>query len=105
MPCDIKSLEWSLSWILAWLCDIDHIEYTVSRVCLYSFWHGYMAMTITNIKYATLSRSLGRIIIGMFIILGTLSNEDGDGNGDFKTRKKTGVRTPLWREGITKRSS
>ena len=31
-------------------------------------------------------------------IIGTLSKENGDGDGDFKTRKKTGQRRPLWWE-------
>ena len=35
---------------------------------------------------------------GASLILGTLSNENGDGDGDSKTRKKTGEKTPLWRE-------
>ena len=30
--------------------------------------------------------------------LGTLSNENGDGDRDSKYPKKTGERTPLWRE-------
>ena len=32
MPYDVKSLECSMSWILKWLCDICHIEYTVEHV-------------------------------------------------------------------------
>ena len=35
-------------------------------------------------------------------LLGTLSNENGDGDGDSKTCKKTGERTPLWWQFLVK---
>ena len=35
---------------------------------------------------------------GALLLLGTLSNDNGDGDGDPETCEKTGERTPLWRE-------
>ena len=36
--------------IWAWLYDNDQKEYKVSSECLFGIWHGYMTMTIQDVR-------------------------------------------------------